>query len=239
MSKQSICQCNQMLLPQREIKYLSIIASGDGVKVDPAKIKAIQDWPTLQSAKNIQEFIGFANFYCRFIQDYSNLAAPLYRLLKEDVQWQWGPTEERAFIGMKNAFSSSPLLRQPNIDCPFFVECDTSDYATGAIPSQEDKEGKLHPVAFLSKSLLPAERNYDIFDKEMLAVVQACKEWHHSLEGSDKPFTILMDHKNLEYFSKSKVLNRQQICWMGFLSDFNFIIKYCPGAQNGKVDILS
>lgn len=134
---------------------------------------------------------------------------------------------------------SSLVLRQPDIDRPFFVECDVTDYATGAILSQKDKEGQLHPVVFLSKSLNPAERNYDIFGKEMLAVIRVLKEWQHFLEGSDKPLTVLTDHKNLEYFSKSKVLNRQQIRWIEFLADFNFVIQYCPGAQNGKADILS
>lgn len=222
-----------------EVEYLGIIASGDGVRVDPVKVKTVQEWPTPRSVKNIQEFVGFANFYRRFVDGYSNKAAPMYRLLKKDTPWRWGPEEEKSFQSLKDALTSSPVLRQPDIDLPFFVECDASDYATGAVLSQKDTEGRLHPVAFLSKSLLPAERNYDIFDKEMLAVVRALKEWRHFLEGSSSPFTVLTDHKNLEYFSKSKVLNRRQIRWIGFLSDFNFVIQYRPGAENGKADILS
>lgn len=224
---------------QEEVEYLGIIASGTGVRVDPVKVKTVQEWPVPKSVKNIQEFVGFANFYRRFVHNYSNLAAPMYQLLKKDVPWRWGPAEQASFQGLKDALTSSPVLRQPDIDRPFFVECDASDYATGAVLSQKNDKGKLHPVAFLSKSLAPAEQNYDIFDKELLAVIRACKEWRHFLEGSATPFTVLTDHKNLEYFSKSKVLNRRQIRWMGFLSDFNFVIQYRPGAENGKADILS
>lgn len=222
-----------------KIEYLGIIASGTGVRVDPAKVKTVQEWPMLKSVKNIQEFVGFANFYRHFVEGYSNLAAPLYKLLNKDTVWRWGPEEEKSFQGLKDALMSSPVLCQPDLDRPFFVKCDASDYTTGAVLSQKDDDGKLHPVAFLSKSLAPAERNNDIFDKEMLAVIRALKEWRHFLKGSSFPFTILIDHKNLEYFAKSKVLNRWQIRWMGFLSDFNFVIQYCPGVENSKADIFS
>jgi hypothetical protein len=89
------------------------------------------------------------------------------------------------------ALTSASLLLQPDVRKPFFLECDTSDYATGAILSQKDDEGKLHPVAFLSKSMAPAERNYNIFDKELLAIIRAFKEWRHLLEGSEEPIQVL------------------------------------------------
>jgi hypothetical protein len=90
--------------------------------------------------------------------------------------------EQAAFDALKVALTSAPLLLQPDVQKPFLLECDTSDYATGVILSQKDDKGKLHPVAFLSKSMAPAEQNYDIFNKELLAIVQAFKEWHHLLE---------------------------------------------------------
>jgi hypothetical protein len=140
---------------------------------------------------------------------------------------------------VENTLKSAPVLMQPNTKEEFFLECDALDYATGAILSQTGTDGKLHPVAFYSKSLSPAEKNYDIFDKEMLAVIRAFKEWQHLLEGTGKPIQILTDHKNLEHFATKKGLNRRQIRWANFLADYNFVIKYRPGAQNRKADILS
>ncbi|QRW17624.1 Retrotransposable element Tf2 protein [Rhizoctonia solani] len=135
--------------------------------------------------------------------------------------------------------TSAPLLLQPDTTRQFYVECDASDYATGAILSQRNSEGKLAPVAYLSKSLSPAKKNYNIFDKELLAVIRAFKEWRHLLEGSELPVQVLTDHKNLEYFSTSQSLNKRQIRWANFLVDYNFQIIYRPGAQNKKADILS
>jgi hypothetical protein len=113
---------------------------------------------------------------------------------------------------------------QPNTKKEFFLECNASDYATGAILSQTATDGKLHPVACYLKSLMLAEKDYDIFNKEMLAVIRAFKEWQHLLEGTGKPIQILTDHKNLEHFATKKGLNCRQIQWANFLADYNFII---------------
>ncbi|QRW23854.1 Transposon Tf2-12 polyprotein [Rhizoctonia solani] len=153
--------------------------------------------------------------------------------------WKWEQAEQQSFDGLKKCLTSAPLLLQPNTTKQFYVECDASNYATGAILSQRNPEGKLAPVAYLSKSLSPAEKNYDIFDKELLAVIRAFKEWRHLLEGSELPVQVLTDHKNLEHFSTSQSLNKQQIQWANFLVDYNFQIIYRPGAQNKKADILS
>jgi hypothetical protein len=104
--------------------------------------------------------------------------------LKKDHQWNWGEAQQHSFEKLKKALISAPLLIQPDFNKQFFIECDLSNFATGAILSQKDSEGKLHPVAFLYKSLSPAERNYGIFDKELLAVIRAFKEWSHLLMGA-------------------------------------------------------
>jgi hypothetical protein len=140
---------------------------------------------------------------------------------------------------MKSALQSALVLIQPDPYKEFFLECYTSDFATGAILSQKGTDSKLHPVAFLSKSLSPTEKNYDIFDKELLAIIRAFKEWRHLLEGSDTPIQVLTDHRNLEHFSGMKPLNHCQIRWVNFLVDYNFIIKYWLGIQNKKADLLS
>ncbi|QRW20813.1 Retrotransposable element Tf2 protein [Rhizoctonia solani] len=211
------CNIEKCHFHVKRIDYLGFIISEFGIEVDQSKVTDAINWSTPKNVKNIQEFLGFVNFYRRFIPNFGNMARPLYNLLKKDT----------------------PLLLQPDTTKQFYVECDASDYATGAILSQRNPEGKLAPVAYLSKSLSPAEKNYDIFDKELLAVIRAFKEWRHLLEGSELPVQVLTDHKNLEYFSTSQSLNKRQIRWANFLVDYNFQINYRPGAQNKKADILS
>jgi hypothetical protein len=159
------------------VEYLGLIASGENVRADPSKITMAVDWPKPNNVKNVQEFLGFCNFYWRFIPSYSRIAKPLFDLLHKDKNWEWSEKTQEAFDGLKNTLKSAPVLMQPNTKEGFSLECNASDYATGAILSQTGPDGKLHPVAFYSKSLSPAEKNYDIFDKEMLAVIRAFKEW--------------------------------------------------------------
>jgi hypothetical protein len=150
---------------------LGLIVSAKGVQVDQSKVTAVLNWAAPCNVKNVQEFVGFVNFYRRLVPNFANVARTLYDLLQKDNQWQWSIPEQSAFDALKVALTSAPLLLQPDVHQLFFLERDTSDYAIGAILSQEDEEGKLHLVAFLSKSMAPAERNYDIFDKELLAII--------------------------------------------------------------------
>jgi len=122
---------------------------------------------------------------------------------------------------------------------PTVIETDASDYALGAVLSQVPDDGRLHPVAFHSRMFKPAEINYDIHDKEMLAIVAALKEWEHMLKSCQEEFTVYTDHKNLEYFATTKVLSRRQARWAEFLSEFWFKVVYRPGHLNAKADILS
>jgi hypothetical protein len=233
------CNTEKCTFHVKEIDYLGLIILDKGVQVDQSKVTAALNWAAPRNVKNVQEFLGFVNFYRRFVPNFANVARPLYNLLRKDNPWQWSASEQGAFDALKAALTSARLLLQPDVRKPFFLECDASDYATGAILSQKDDEGKLHPVVFLSKSMAPAERNYNIFDKELLAIIHAFKEWRHLLEGSEAPVQVLTDHKNLEYFAKSQTLNKRQIRWSNFLVDYNFQIIYRPGTQNRKADILS
>jgi len=123
---------------------------------------------------------------------------------------------------------------------PFRIEADSSDFATGAVLSQQSTtDGKWHPVAFYSKSLSSVERNYEIHDKEMLAIIRALEEWRHFLEGATHLVEIWTDHKNLEYFMTAKKLNRRQARWSLHLARFDFLLYHCPGRTMGKPDALS
>ncbi len=116
------------------------------------------------------------------------------------MPWTWGPLQQQSFDAMKARFSDAPVLLQPDISSSFRLECDASKFACGAVLSQRGEDGLWHPVAFMSKSFIEAERNYDIYDRELLAIIKALEEWRHYLEGSPHQLEILSDHKNLEVF---------------------------------------
>ena len=139
--------------------------------MDPAKVKGVTDWPIPKCKKDVQSFLGFANFYRRFIQDFSKIAGPLNRLTGQ-VEWKWSDDEQHAFDKLKTAITSAPVLGIPNDTDPFKIECDASNFALGAELAQF-QDGKWKPIAFLSKSLTPAQKNYEIYDREMLSVVTA------------------------------------------------------------------
>jgi hypothetical protein len=175
----------------------------------------------------VQSFIGFANFYRWFIKDFSHHAHPLFDLTKKGVEWRWGPEEEEAFRKLKEAITTAPVLVLLTDTAQFHIEADSSDFVTRATLEQlTDSDEKWHPVAFLSKSLNTVERNYEIHNKEMLAIIQALEEWRHFLEGCPQKFEIWTDHKNLQYFMTSKKLNRRQACWSLYLSRFDFTLHH-------------
>ena len=119
------------------------------------------------------------------------------------------------------------------------METDASDFALGAVLSQYQDDGLLHPVAYYSRKFSAAEINYDVYDKELLAIITAFEQWRHYLDGAQHTITVFCDHRNLQYFASSWVLNRRQARWSLFLADFDFVISYRPGTQQGKPDALS
>jgi RNase H-like domain found in reverse transcriptase/Reverse transcriptase (RNA-dependent DNA polymerase)/Retroviral aspartyl protease len=184
---------------KEEIEYLGMIVGRGTVRMDPKKVDAIGRWPTPQTVKQIQQFLGFCNFYRNFIDSFANIARPLWNLTQKTHAWNWGTIENDAFNKIKEQLTTQPVLTLPNDIDPFRVEADASDYATGAVLSQHQK-GQWKPIAFLSKALSATERNYEIHDRELLAIMRALEEWRHFLQGSKMPIEIYTDHKNLEYF---------------------------------------
>jgi len=200
----------------------------------------VTEWPAPTNKKEVQSFLRFTNFYRRFIRDFSEHARPLFDLTRNDSGWRWGEAERTAFARLKGSVTSAPVLISPDPTKPFRIEADSSNFATGAVLSQVSSEDeKWHPVAFLSKSLSPVERNYEIHDKEMLAIIRALQEWQHFVKGTEHQCEIWMDHKNLEYFMTAKQLNRGQAQWSLYLSRFDFALHHKPGRSMGKPDALS
>lgn len=222
------------------VSFLGNIVAQGNIQMDPAKVSAVTSWPVPENRKQLQRFLGFANFYRRFIRNYSSVAAPLTALTSSKVPFQWSPPAAAAFKILKDRFTSSPILLMPDSERQFVVEVDASDVGVGTVLSQRSgTDHKLHPCAFFSRRLSPAERNYDIGNRELLAVKMALEEWRHWLEGAKDPFLVWTDHKNLEYIRSAKRLNSRQARWSLFFARFNFTISYRPGSRNVKPDALS
>jgi hypothetical protein len=214
--------------------------SANGVEMDPSKVEAILSWPVPTTVKQVQSFLGFANFYRRFIRDYSKITRPLTTLTKKSVAFEWNAKCQQAFEALKTAFTSAPILTHYDPDRPTVVETDSSDCAIGSILSQIDKiTGVMHPVAFYSRTMSPAELNYDIYDKELLAIHEAFQQWRAYLEGSANTTLVISDHHNLQTFTTTKQLSRRQARWSEYLSSFDFVIKYRPGRLGTKPDALT
>ena len=189
--------------------------------------------------KDVRKFLGLANYYRRFIKDFTRVARPMNVLTRKDEKWQWGNEQQKTFDELKKVFTSKPVLAVLDLDKEFRVEADTSNYATGGVLLMKCSDEKWRPVAFISKSLSDTERNYEIHDKEMLAVVRCLEAWRHFLERAAVKFEIWTDYKNLEYFMKAQKLNRRQARWVLYLSRFDFMLKHVPGSKMGKADSLS
>jgi hypothetical protein len=158
----------------------------------------------------------------------------------KDVRFIWGLPQEDSFMKLKELVTSAPVLILPNNNLPFRLEADGSGIAMGAVLSQQQvNDNAWHPVAFLSKALNPVERNYEIHDTEMLAIIRGLEEWRHYLKGARHPVEIWTDHKNLEYFQVTQKLNCRQARWSLYLSRFNFTLHHKPGRSMGKPNALS
>jgi hypothetical protein len=223
---------------QPQVEFLGYIISGRGLSMDPKKIRTVTEWKKPATVRDVQCFLGFANFYRIFNRNYSKIADPLTQLTRKD-KLEWNAEADQAFETLKKAFTTAPILTHPDFQKPFFLETDASDFALGVILSQPDKDECLHPVAFHSRKFTATEINYEIHNKELLAIIDSFQEWRHFLEGAQHLVTIYTDHKNLEYFMSTKVLNRRQARWSISLSRFNFVITYCPGSKQIQYDALS
>ena len=201
----------------KEVKYLGVIISTTGLQIDQSKVNTIQKWKIPRCVKDVQSFLGFANFYRRFIASYLEIAAPLTaltKIVKKSFMFPWNPKrpEQKAFETFMHAFTTAPVLAYFNPDLETWVESDALDYVIAVMLSQKHPDGILRPVAFMSKKVSPVEFNYKIYDKEFFAIICAFKEWRPELAEIpiEDPIHVITGHKNLKYFMNSKDLNRRQ-----------------------------
>ena len=184
----------------KKILYLELIIIIKGVKMNSVKVSTIIKWLILVNIKDIQSFLNFANFYQRFIYGYSKLASSLTHLTKKDVPFEWTTECQSAFNALKKAFMSDVILCHYNSDLKIIVKTDASDYMSEGILSQYNENGILHPIAYFFKKHNSAECNYEIYNKELIAIICTFEEWCSELEDSTYLIDVITDHKNLEYF---------------------------------------
>jgi hypothetical protein len=217
------------------LKFLGHVVGAGTVSVDPAKMKVLEDWPWPRSITELRGFLGLANYFRRFVRNYSIIAAPLTSITSEQAQYNfaaWKPAEVQAFERVKRALTTAPVLALPDLGAPFTIMSDASNLGCGAVLLQNGRA-----VAFTSRKFIPAERNYTTGEQELLGLITALKEWRCYVEGST--VTLLTDHHPLVYLQTQATLSRRQTRWMEFLSRFNYEIVYQRGVDNSVADPLS
>lgn len=221
---------------RKEVGYLGHVISDEGVKPDPSKLHAVKEFPRPVHAKNIKQFLGLAGYYRRFIPGFSNVARPLTNLLKKDEPFVWRNEQEAAFTHLRDALCSKPILQYPDFTRQFVVTTDASGYAIGGVLSQGDI-GKDLPIAYTSRLLNNAERNYSTIEKELLAIVYCVNHFRPYLYG--RKFTLVTDHKPLVWLHSVKDPTSRLVRWRLKLAEYEYDVVYKAGKINANADALS
>jgi hypothetical protein len=236
---------------QEEMEYLGVIIGKGKMCMDLKKLMAVANYATPQNTMDVWPILGFTGYYWYFIQGYSQVTWPLLDLTKKTTLWHWGPDQEKAFITLKQLMCSAPVLIQPNFSKKFYLQMDASGYGMGAILSQEGNPDTftttlaqwhklvLHPIAYYSVTFTPTERNYHIYDRELLAIMKALAPWQQYLGWTKVPFTIMTDHANLQHWKSPQNLVRWVAWWHVDLQEYDYEIQYIPGKDNALPDALS
>ncbi|NCU37264.1 hypothetical protein EOM75_14810, partial [Candidatus Falkowbacteria bacterium] len=223
---------------QPSTEFLGHIVSGKGISISPRLLQGILDHPTPTSVQGVQRFIGAANYHRRHIKGFARIALPLYELLNSKSKFEWGEAQQQAFTELKAALATAPVVAPPDFSRPFVVRTDASDAAIGAVLAQGTDDDE-RVVAYESRKLQPAERNYPVHDRELLSVVHALRTWRPYLLGT--PFTVHIQTDNtptVNILSK-KDLTPRQIRWAELLAEYDFNITHIPGKTNVMADCLS
>jgi hypothetical protein len=221
---------------RKEVSYLGHVTSESGVLPDKAKTRVIEDFPTPQNVKHLKSFLGLMSYYRRFTPRFSPLASPLHKLLKKDAKYEWTDKQEQAFQGLKSRLISPPILRYPDFSRKFVLTTDASGKGVGAVLSQGEI-GKDLPIAFASRSLNKAEKNYSTTEKELLAIVWGVRYFRPYLYGTK--FTVVTDHKPLTWIVSVKDPGSRLLRWRIKLEEYNYEIVFKKGAANTNADALS
>ena len=228
MDKDLFLKPEKCKFAQTEVEFLGLIISEGQVRMDAAKLAGIKTWPAPESVKQVRSFLGFSNFYRKFIGHYAEITKPLTNLTKKDVPFAWTDECQKAFDELKERFLEEPILKMPDTTKQFILETDASKWATGAVIKQIGEDGEMHPCGFISHTLTPPERNYQIYDRELLAVVRAIETWRYLLLGSPHPVIIHCDHKNLGFYKQTNRVTPRQARWLSLLQPYDLLWEYIP-----------
>jgi len=235
-------KASKSALCKREVEFLGHMVGEHGLRVMEDKIEAVRDWPTPTNIRELRAFLGLAGYYRRFVRDFSKIALPLTELTRnvtrKKLDLSWGTKQQLAFVELKCALQSTPVLVLPDLNKEFVVHCDASGYAVGAVLQQDHGKG-LQPVAFMSKKMVGAETRYPVHEQELLAIMSALTTWRHYLEGASQLVRVRTDHKSLTHFQTQPMLSGRQKRWLETLSQFNYTVEYVKGQENLAADALS
>ena len=195
----------------KEVDSLEIVLGLEGIKIEEAKVKVVLDWPVSKLVKNIQKFLQLVNYYRRFIEKFAKIARPLDELMRKKQKWEQELKQKKSFETLKKQFIIESILVIPDLDNKMRMEVNASDFITEGVLYIEYNDGKQRPVAYLQKLLNKTEINYEIHNKEMLAVIRRVENWRHLLKNTRFKFKIWTNYKNLEYFIKAQKLNKGQV----------------------------
>jgi hypothetical protein len=221
-----------------EMYFLGHTITAQGMSVQDYKVKAVSDYPVPKTVTQVRSFLGMAGYYRKFIRDFSKIAAPLTNLQHKDARFQWGDKQQAAFDALKQALTRTPVLIHPDPTFPYCIHTDASGFATSAVLSQDQGQGRL-PVEFTSRKMNDAETRYAVHEQELLAIVRAVEEWGHYLIGSSFPVHIFTDHASLQFLNTQPDLTARQARWVEKLAEHELLIEHLPGTENRVADALS
>ena len=190
-----------------EVTILGHRLSVNGLSPIPEKVKIIANWTPPKTITQLKSFLGAVGYYRKFIKNFSIVASILFKLIRKDSKFVWGPKQQEAFNKLKELLTSAPVLSLPDPNKQFVLETDASHFALGYVLSQYDDEHHLHPVYYYSRSFTKPERNYSISDKELLSIIAGLEEWRLLLIGTKESILILTDHRNLLFATKPQRLS--------------------------------
>lgn len=223
----------------KEVEFLGMIVKEGQIMMDPVKLAGISKWPKPKTIKQVRSFLGFANFYRKFIGNYAEVVALLTKLTKKTVPFQWDAECQRAFDTLKEKFLEEPVLIMPDPMKLFILETDASDWAVGTVLRQRGSDGELHPCGYISHRLSDTEQRYQVYDRELLAIKKAFETWKHLLKGSLHMIIVHCDHKNLSYYKHPQKMTARQSCWWQEITKFDIKLEHVPGSKLIQANVLS
>ncbi|KAI5115492.1 hypothetical protein M0805_009068 [Coniferiporia weirii] len=233
------CKPEKCLFGVQTVEFLRMTITLDNILMNPIKLSGIINWPTPHTVKQLRSFMGFCNYYCRFIPNFSNIVYPLNELTCTNEPWTWTPNCDQAFLKLKSLFPNKPALLVPDPTEPFIPETDASKVASGMVLYQTNSNGNLQPCGYISETFGPVQQQYKVYDHELLGIICGLEAWCHYLLSNPHTTTIWCDHKNLSYFCSDHHLTPHQSQWNLFLSQFNCIITHHPGKSIPGANALS